>query len=133
MNFVRTISMIHYILILTSVVVLARLKEIEWKTYYAKHLKTSTREFYKEAFDAMIPVPMQHVPATTTTNQNEPGHFNIYVRRFSDGGPKVKRHLWLIPGGPGCSTSGVERALSVQLPDTAIYIMDNRGLGHSHM
>ena len=98
---------------------------IQWKNYDGRYLKPRTREFYKYSWDVYIPVPQQHSLRDSPT-------FDIYVRKFSSTREKTSNHLWLISGGPGSSTSGIERALSVQLTDTTIYIMDNRGLGHSH-
>lgn len=110
---------------------------ISWKPYEAKHLKPAMREYYRFAMDAMIPVPQSHATIETSEDESvsDPVYtpkFDIYVRKFSRSNHRTRKHLWLISGGPGSSTSGIERALSVQLADTTIYIMDNRGLGHSH-
>lgn len=98
---------------------------IRWNNYDGKFLKPNTRAFYRHAWDVYLPVPQNYsIPDSSI--------FNIYVRKFSPSRERTRNHLWLISGGPGSSTSGIERALSVQLADTTIYIMDNRGLGHSH-
>lgn len=99
---------------------------IDWKEYDAKHMKSTVREYYRYAMDARIRVPQRH------KYSKDPKYFDLYVRKFSRSEQRTRRHLWLLSGGPGTSTSGIERALNVQLPDTTIYIMDNRGLGHSH-
>lgn len=104
---------------------------IDWKVYDAKHLKPSIREYYKCAMDARIRVPQRHGDATRNENDSVPA-FDLYVRKFSRSARRTHRHLWLISGGPGSSTSGIERALNLQISDTTIYIMDSRGLGHSH-
>ena len=98
---------------------------IKWKKYDAKFMKPTVRDYYKYSWDTKITVPRTH------SDDTETGTFEIYVRKFSHV-EMAKKHLWLVSGGPGSSTSGIERALSVMLPDTAIYIMDNRGLGESH-
>ena len=98
---------------------------IQWKEYDGKHLKPATREFYRYAWDMYISVPRKHSDTSSPV-------FDIYVRKFSATPERTRKHLWLISGGPGSSTSGIERALTVKLMDTTIYIMDNRGLGHSH-
>lgn len=99
--------------------------EIQWRDYDPKFLESPTREFYTNSWDALIPVPQIHSDDSTGKV------FHLYVRKFSRE-LRARKHLWLISGGPGSSTSGIERALNTQLPDTAIYLMDNRGLGHSH-
>ena len=98
---------------------------IQWEDYDGRHLKPNTKEFYRYSWDSYIPIPRRHsLPKSST--------FDIYVRKFSPTRERTRRHLWLISGGPGSSTSGIERALTVKMADTTIYIMDNRGLGHSH-
>lgn len=111
-------------------VVIAVDTPIKWRPYVPKHLKPQLKDFYTETWDAMIEVPLEH-PNEFNDFQESEKHFQIYVRRFSHV-RSAKKHLWLISGGPGSSTSGIERALSIRLPDTAVYIMDNRGLGHSN-
>lgn len=101
---------------------------IKWERYDPAHLKESMRAFYKYNSYSYIAVPQVHESAG---GDSDVGIFHIYVRKFS-ATPHPENHIWMISGGPGCSTSGVERALSVQLPNTAVYIMDTRGLGHSH-
>ena len=98
---------------------------INWKKYDAKSMKATTRDYYKYSWDTKITVPRKHSETEENTET-----FEIYVRKFSRNKTSTK-HLWLISGGPGSSTSGIEKALSVMLPDTAIYLMDNRGLGES--
>lgn len=113
---------------------------IQWKKYTETQLQAGIKEFYTESWDAEIEVPMQRSKANNqmqikdvdnNESENLKKKIKIYVRKFSHT-KKVTRHLWLISGGPGSSTSGIERALNVKLPDTAIYLMDNRGLGRSH-
>lgn len=99
---------------------------IYWIKYDAKFMKPAARDFYKYTWDAIITVPQSR--SHTSSDKDT---FEIYVRKFSRV-ENVKKHLWLISGGPGSSTSGIEKALSVLLPDTAIYLMDNRGLGRSN-
>lgn len=98
---------------------------IKWNKYDAPLMKPVVRGYYKYAWDTKIAVPRTH------TVPGNPERFEIYVRKFSRI-EDAKKHLWLISGGPGSSTSGIEKALTVMLPDTAIYLMDNRGLGQSH-
>ena len=110
---------------------------IKWKKYTETQLQSGIKEFYTESWDAEIEVPMQRSKQMQTydidndESESLKKNIKIYVRKFSHT-EKVTRHLWLISGGPGSSTSGIERALSVKLLDTAIYLMDNRGLGRSH-
>lgn len=108
-------------------------ESIEWRPYSPRHLKVQLKNFYTFTWDAMIQVPLEHPNKYNEYRQTEDANksFQIYVRRFSRV-RDAKKHLWLISGGPGSSTSGIERALNILLPDTAIYIMDNRGLGHSN-
>lgn len=112
---------------------------IQWKRYPATHLKAGIKDFYKETWDAEIEVPMHHYSVYKKETNKDMDmdsivlnkKLKIYVRKFSHE-MKAKKHLWLISGGPGSSSSGIERALNVKLPDTAIYLMDNRGLDRSH-
>lgn len=99
---------------------------INWKKYDAKSMQATTRDYYKYCWDTKITVPRKH-----SELEKNKETFEIYVRKFSRNKTSTK-HLWLISGGPGSSTSGIEKALTVMLPDTAIYLMDNRGLGESH-
>lgn len=100
---------------------------INWRRYDAKSMKPTIRDYYKYSWDTKIAVPRRH----SDYEKEDTETFDIYVRKFSRNKTAMK-HLWLISGGPGSSTSGIEKALNVMLPDTAIYLMDNRGLGESH-
>lgn len=99
---------------------------INWQKYEAKSMRPTIRDYYKYSWDTKVSVPKKH-----SGNKEDTETFQIYIRKFSRN-KIVTKHLWLISGGPGSSTSGIEKALNVMLPDTAIYLMDNRGLGESH-
>lgn len=115
-----------FIIVIKNISIVLAGDLINWRKYDAKSMKPAIRNYYKYAWDTKISVPQVH----SEPKANEKT-FDIYVRKFSSNKTATK-HLWLISGGPGSSTSGIERALDVMLPDTAIYLMDNRGLGESH-
>jgi hypothetical protein len=100
---------------------------ISWKIYSPKYLKSDAASFYQFRWEALVPVPLSHLPWHRQGEETRGLSINVYIRKFSQT-PYPKKHVWFITGGPGCATDGVERALSVQLPDTAVYLMDNRGL-----
>ena len=100
---------------------------IGWQSYSPKFLKPEAASFYQFRWEAHVPVPLSHLPWHRQRDETRGKSIQVYIRKFSQT-PYPKRHVWFITGGPGCSTDGVERALSTQLPDTAIYLMDNRGL-----
>ncbi len=101
--------------------------KINWQPYSPKFLSPETTSFYRFRWEATIPVPLSHLPWHRQGEETRGKSITLYVRKFSQT-PYPTRHVWFITGGPGCSTDGVERALSTHLTDTAVYLMDNRGL-----
>ena len=133
MNFIILLKLLILTFFKDARVISCSSTTIHWNPYEATHLKPSVREYYKNTQYAMIPVPQIHDdnPSDVQDEEGTTGTFNVYVRKFSRSEKRTRKHLWLISGGPGSSTSGIERALNLNLFDTTIYIMDNRGLGHS--
>lgn len=103
---------------------------IKWQPYHPKYLSADAAKFYTYRSDAIVSAPLSHLPWHRQQLQTRGKSIKLYIRKFSRT-PFPQKHIWFITGGPGCSTDGVERALSVKLPDAAIYLMDNRGLEQS--
>lgn len=107
-----------------------RQRKIEWDTYKPQYLKSTTADFYTHSWYTNIMVPMSHALWRDRPEEIRDRSLSIYVRKFSNT-LTPRNHIWLISGGPGSPTSGIEKALSLQIKDTAVYLMDNRGLGRS--
>lgn len=127
----KTELFFHFLLVcLTSVKTHYLDSKIKWETYRPKYLSASASKFYSYRFHAYIPVPLSHLPYHRQDPSTRGKSLLVYVRKFSHD-PFPKKHIWFITGGPGCATDGIERAMMIENPDAAIYIMDNRGLENS--
>lgn len=103
--------------------------DITWNTFDPKY---TTLPSDVKAEQAFIQVPADYWSEYGAVGQR----IQLRVRRFCRGGNNTaKRHLWVIPGGPGWHSNSVEYSfeeLHSYVPkDVWIYAMDHRGTGKS--
>lgn len=104
--------------------------DINWTPYSPKYVKgTLAQHGIDGSSQAFISVPQDYFGDYGTQEKT----FKIRVRRIERGLPK--KHLWLIPGGPGQHSNIIEHNVAFLnriLPKNVwLYFMDHRGTGKS--